>query len=337
MRALAMTWIAGTALAMAGCVLPPVDLEGRACPCAEGWVCVAGICERGERPQIDAGAPRDASMDAPTPVDAGGEDAGREDAGIVELDAGSFDGGRDAGSPDSGSPDSGPPDSGPPDGGPDLTHCDDLHAGALFCDGFEWSYPAGRINWQADLLENGNVTTVTSPAPFFGNRALRGTTTALGGRAAMTATFTPITSGDLWLRGLVYLPSALAVDAISLLYVGAPDGSSGLAIQTYGVTGSARAATWVGPAEYYDATGINIPRDRWVCLQLHTTIADTGGSVELFVNDVGLGPRTNLDTRPNGGFGVITAGIEYSDPATQGPATLYIDEVVLSRTRVPCE
>ncbi|WP_157069712.1 hypothetical protein [Sandaracinus amylolyticus] len=335
MRALAMTWIAWTALAMAGCVLAPVDLEGRACPCGDGWVCVAGICQRDELPPGDAGGLRDAAMDAAS------ADAGRADGGL-EPDAGALDGGPDAGeldagSRDGGSPDAGPPDAGPPDAGRDLTRCDDVHAGAIFCDGFEWPYPAGRVHWSFDLLQDGNVTTVTSPAPFFGDRALRATTTMTGGRAGIGGSFAAITSGDLWLRGLVYLPSALAVDAISLLYIGAADGSSGLAIQTYGVTGSARAATWVGSAEYYDATGINIPRDRWVCLQVHATVADTGGTVELFVNDVGLGPRTGLDTLPNGGFAVITAGIEYSDPATQGPATLYVDEVVLSRTRVPCD
>lgn len=80
------------------CVPDPNQLEGRPCPCAEGFVCVDAIC-------VEGVAPPDAGSDAGDPLDAG-MDAGM-DAGDP-LDAG-MDGDvpRDANPPDAGVP--GPP------------------------------------------------------------------------------------------------------------------------------------------------------------------------------------------------------------------------------------
>jgi len=76
-------------LVLGACNLGEVDLTGKECPCAQGWVCDRSVneCVR----DLDAGP------DA-------GPDAGR-DAGL--------DAGMDAGPPDGG-PDAGPPDAGPP-------------------------------------------------------------------------------------------------------------------------------------------------------------------------------------------------------------------------------
>lgn len=78
--------VASACLVLGACSLGEVDLTGKECPCAQGWVCdrAANECVR----EHD-----------------GGPDAGPEDAG---LDAGPADGGVDGG------PDAGPPDAGPP-------------------------------------------------------------------------------------------------------------------------------------------------------------------------------------------------------------------------------
>lgn len=81
------------ALALVGCRVGEVDLDGLECPCAEGWVCVDEVCQR-----------RDALPDAATPPDLGSpEDAG-VDQGVEDL---GIDQGMDLGS------DAGPPDLGP--------------------------------------------------------------------------------------------------------------------------------------------------------------------------------------------------------------------------------
>ena len=62
-------------LTSVGCVPEAVDLQGRACPCAQGWSCVDDVCIEGEH---DGGAATDSGID---PVDAGMPgDAGAEDA-----------------------------------------------------------------------------------------------------------------------------------------------------------------------------------------------------------------------------------------------------------------
>lgn len=328
-RTWAMAWIAGLALGTAGCVLAPVDLTGRPCPCAQGWSCVEGVCRPEGSAGEDAGTPRDAGADAARdggPVDAAQLDASAADAEVADAEA-----------PDAEAPDAGPADAGAPDGGPGPTRCDDLHAGAIFCDGFEWVYPAGRTGWDWDLLEDGNVDTVVDPTPYLGERALRATTTVAGGRAAIGATLPDaIVDGEMWLRAFFYIPAAQAISAgLSLLYIGAEDGSAGIAFQAYG---GGRASVWIGTQDRWEGTETPLPRDVWTCLQLHVVVDDAAGEVELYLDDVLITVPFTGDTLPlgAGGFRDVEAGIEFSN-ASQGPTTLYVDEVVLSRTRVPCE
>lgn len=309
-------WIA------AGCALAPVDLRGRACPCATGWVCAAGVCV----PSAELDATR---LDA-GPVDAGPDDAGaREDDASAPLDAqlpavdasdAQLDAGTDV------------------DAGPDDTHCDDLYADALFCDGFEFEYPASRGAWDWELVTAavGSLATVSTPTPRIGGRALAATISAASGRAALGADLAaPITDGELWLRGWYYLPSELAIDGLSLLYVGSTGGAVGISFQTHG---GGQAAVWIGTISSWRGTTVPIPRDTWACLQLHVIVSETDGAVEMFVDDFLIARHAAIDTLPiaAGGFGVVEAGIEYSND-TQTPGTLYVDEVVLSRTRVACD
>lgn len=90
-------------LALAGCVLPEVALDGRPCPCVEGFVCDTrtNVCvPKGVDPNLDGG-PRDGGPGAERD---GGDDPNR-DAGEVERDGGvPRDGGpgRDGGPRDAG-------------------------------------------------------------------------------------------------------------------------------------------------------------------------------------------------------------------------------------------
>jgi hypothetical protein len=96
--------IAVAASLPAGCLIAPVDLEGRPCAgesdCVDGWTCREGICVEGVAP------------------DAGVADAGRVDAGA--------DAGQDAGSLDAGPPmDAADPDVCGDDVDGDTEECDD--------------------------------------------------------------------------------------------------------------------------------------------------------------------------------------------------------------------
>ncbi len=131
---------------LGGCVLAELDLQGRGCPCIEGYVCVAEVCVPEGTVADDAGAD-DAA------VDAGPEDGSvAVDMGVAEAgtDAGPVDAIADGGMPDTG-PDAGPADAdpmdaqpedsgldaGPPDTGPMMIPCtSDRHCSApnLVCE-----------------------------------------------------------------------------------------------------------------------------------------------------------------------------------------------------------
>lgn len=322
MRALGTRLSIPLALALAaGCVLAPVDPRGRACPCGPGWACASGICvperelDGGASPEDAGPRPDAAPTDAAPPDDGGALDAGPPDAG--------------------GAPDAGPPDAGPPD----PTHCDDRYAGAIHCDGFEFDYPASRGAWGWDLVTSGSgsLATVSDPRPRLGTRALRARIDAMGSRAAIGVNFSPaIVDGELWLRGWFYFPSALAIDdGLSLLYVGSRDGSEGISFQTYG---GGQAALWIGTISDWRGTTHVLRRDAWTCLTVHVVLAEPNGAIELFVDGTSIARYEGVDTVPlaAGGFAAVEAGIEYSGRA-QSPGTLYVDEVVLSRTFVDCD
>ena len=76
--------------------------------------------------------------------------------------------------------------------------------------------------------------------------------------------------------------------------------------------------------------------DRWQCIEVHVVQSDTDGSVEVFVDGTSVLLQTGFGTRPAGGYGMIGAGITYSSPA-QVPLELYLDELAIGTTRLPCD
>lgn len=237
----------------------------------------------------------------------------------------------DAGAGDAGGADAAP------DGGDDRrTRCDDVLAGALFCDGFEDTDLAGGVlgPWSDTLLRRGgNLETIEDPIRE-GTRALQAFSRMGGGRAAVTATFDPpVFDGALWVREWLYLPASAVIDTVSLLYVGNADGSEGTALQTYD---GGLVSGWIGPSAQWQGTMAPLPRDRWTCLQYRIDVADAGGALELYVDGVSVGRQEGFDTLASGGYTSLEAGIEYTGDA-QEPLTLYIDEVAVGRERMPCE
>ena len=97
------------ALGIAACAPGELDLEGKACPCIDGWVCdaVTETCVR-ESTRVDAGD----RIDAGGPRDGGAPDGGDVDGARMGVDSGPTV--VDSGPHDGGPADAGPIDSGPP-------------------------------------------------------------------------------------------------------------------------------------------------------------------------------------------------------------------------------
>ena len=285
-------------------------------------------CRPGIPPDGDGGA-MDAGRDAAAPPDAATRDSSHLDASR-DLDAG----GADAGRADSGPVDAGPLDGGPPDAGPDDTRCDDLHAGAIFCDGFETApgFPAWSSMWGTD-----GMVSRTTTQTFLGLGALRAQTTVGGGHTAVRRTLaTPLTSGEVYLRAFVFIPSSVtSMGSFSIAQAGY-DGSPWYHV-SLGTTSAGAAQLYLdSEAGGRSVNGRPIPRDVWVCLEAHVFLADTGGFGEMWMNGTHEGRFSDFNTSPARGYERVAAGLPYTEP-TRTTTDVYVDEVVLSRTRIGCD
>lgn len=247
----------------------------------------------------------------------------------------------DAGPPDAGPRDAGPrprdagmPDAGPPDGGPpplDDTACDDAHAGAIFCDGFE----SGDISrWLWDSESNGTVV-IQNASHYRGSYAMRGDWTA-DATAEAYLEARPLTgtrSGDLYLRGYFFMPSSTTFDSLNVYGVGEAGGANDSVVVTFragelGVYPSIPDRTYASSAA--------VPRDRWFCLELHIRVADSG-SVELFLDGASILTQSAIDTLPALGYTRLTAGVDQYTPRTTPSGHMYFDELVLDDAPIGCD
>lgn len=308
-----------------GCVPAALDLNDRACPCTTGWTCdtARNRCVLGDG--TDAARP-DASIDAAASPDTGVDaalDAFRPDSGIdafVPSDAGT-----DAPlAPDTGS------DAGHDGGMPGSTGCSAELATAIVCDGFETD-PGPWVG------RNEHLGTVVGDGlqAARGNRSLHAQTTAGSGHGARYIdTLGPYTSGDLWVRAYVYIPAAAPVSDFTWLSIGesaAPYAGISLGMGTGNTIGSYSTVSMT----YVADAALTLTRDTWTCLELHVAVSDTAGVIEIYRNGTLAASHTGLDTNPGSGFSGFGVGIDYTDPM-QAAMETWVDEVALSRSRLPC-
>jgi hypothetical protein len=316
------------------------SVDGPAC---DGARCIDGVCEDG---RLDGGAldggvrdasadldaqandaetsTIDASLDAPSrdggPLDAPSSapiDAGRD----APIDAGRdapIDGGRDAGV-----------DSGPP-----TTRCGTLGT-TIFCDGFEFVHPSALGPWTRTVITSGSTLATTTSPTFLGSRSLQSrTVTGSVSAALMRDLGASIGGGDVWIRGYFYMPASSGFDWATLIYLFGGEPGDGIAVM---VRGDDSLGIYLGPSDISALHGSRgVRRDAWNCVELHISIADSGGLVEMFLEGLSAGSFGPHDTLPPGGFEELYVGVENSS-ATHPPFTLYTDEVVVARTRMPCE
>ncbi|MBX3272215.1 MAG: hypothetical protein KF729_18265 [Sandaracinaceae bacterium] len=325
-------------IALAGCAVPDLDLEGRRCPCVEGWVCdvardvcvpVGGVADAGTR---DGGATDGGATDG------GATDGGAMDGGAMEAgtDAGALDAGDDAGadaaSLDAGS-DAAAPDAGPP---PPPSLCGTTHASREFCDGFD----TGDLSrWtRSDTGVGGTVRAVTEPV-YRGTHAMRFDcprgcqwASAAVGRYGSGRTL----PSDLWLRAYFYFPSTHP-PSLELIQIGDDEGHQ----TVVGSVWNASVVNWhahnyLGGA-YHDVM-YAIGFDRWVCVELHVSRDATEGGAELFVEGVRRHGELTLDGRgdPMRRLDTFFVGVIYKDP-TDEAQLVYVDEVVVDGARVGCD
>ena len=140
--------------------------------------------------------------------------------------------------------------------------------------------------------------------------------------------FNGVTSGALYLRFSLYVPSGLPIAGLSIARLGRFDATSDFGVDVRLVRdGAVELSTSAGVVQ--GSAGFSIARDRWVCVLVHTEPIETsGGAARVSFDAVQVASASNIDTEPSGGVAAAAAGVE-SIFNGQGAATLYVDGVLL--------
>jgi hypothetical protein len=265
-------------------------------------------------------------------VDAGGRDAATpSDSGVAD-DAGSS---LDAGEVADGA-------TMPHDGGEDVdagvdardSACGRTITDAIFCTGFEDDpLPAG---WLTGM--GGDGARVTDNV-FRGVGALRTESTETGGAQMLWQdVLGGITSGSIYARAYMYVPSGMTTN-VAILSLG--QGESPFQNISLSLANETNIGAWVrtgGDAVSIAPAGATFPRDTWACLQLEVAVSNTAGRVRFSVNGELQGERGGLDTLPTGpGYSAFTAGVQWTPPDHPPGPTIYIDEIAVGTSPIPCD
>lgn len=204
--------------------------------------------------------------------------------------------------------------------------CLDVHAGALFCEGFEdpqlpaWGTPEAGISQ------------VATPA-YRGAGALRAEATGAEAEVRLTAVpFAPRASGDVYTRSWHFVPADTEVSHVEMLGVHNSGGVSGLAILVFDgelrafLAGTGNVATIPGPL---------VPKDTWFCVESHIEIG-AAGSVQVWLDGVSTGQTSGVDTLPGTGIDRIVTGIPFTGQTQVGTAEVFIDELVIDDQPIGC-
>lgn len=312
----------------------------------------AGASETGGHGGANAGA-GSGGMDGSggMAADGGTNEAGStspSDSGVMDSDASGMQssdastGGATPPKPDAGDDDDDDddqgnmPDSGAADSGPIITStlCPE-RPGALFCDSFE---DPMLMRWSDGYTLTTNTTLARSMVrAHTGTWSLLAEITQKGAgtqaRKAMKV-YAKQTSGDAWLRFWSYVPTSsaitvhLSVGVLSELPM--PYDGFELRLLPDHIDINSTAGVFQNAMQF--------PRDRWVCVELHVKIDATDGVYEVYFDGATTPTISSgkANTLPQDGFTAGEVGIHYADP-NQGPAQVWVDDVVMSKSRFPCE
>lgn len=199
--------------------------------------------------------------------------------------------------------------------------------GQLFCESFE--EPTSPLS-----TVEGTVA-IDSARVFRGAKSQHAQTTGTSEPAWMLGAVLPdVVAGDLHARWWVYVPASAPAGQLATVHMvdaAAPFHGVILGVQNdvVDVTCSEAGMTAIST--------VTLPRDRWVCLQLHVAIADgTGGMVEAAVDGAQVAELAGIDTLPANGYRNVHVGL-YATALATGPEELWSDELAVGTLPIACD
>lgn len=194
--------------------------------------------------------------------------------------------------------------------------------GLLACNNFSGS--ASGVSVSTETFGPGASATTDE---FFSGR----TTGDMEG-AHLSATFTAISSGALYLRFSAFVPSSFPIAGINLASIGDPSSGGDFGVDLNLVSdGHVEIKTSGDGAVSAASSTYTLPRDRWLCVLLKVEdIDNTTGRVHVLIDNTQIIAANDVDTLPAGSVTGASAGIDWTF-FNQGPAAVYVDNFVLTR------
>ena len=213
--------------------------------------------------------------------------------------------------------------------------CYDRFESRLACIGFESDLSAAW--WR---IETSGEVVSSAERVYVGEGALHASSQGAGSTAFVGhAAFPLVTSGSLYLRSYIYVPSGVALEGVivhGLSEERDPYGGVSLLLSDHGLEVDVHP-DGPGVSPIFIESMQALPRDRWNCLQLQVTVSEDSGAVRLSLNgELIAASATPLATLPASAYRGVSAGLVYADPS-QGPVELFVDELVADVMPIPCD
>lgn len=195
--------------------------------------------------------------------------------------------------------------------------------GILFCDGFE---DAGLAAWPTHDNNVARDTTIVHS----GSGSLRADSPSTAVSSAVYVQPYPnLTTGELYYRAWIYLPSGPTLSKINLF---GTDGASGQGNVVLVDTNELRL--YNAPDLSTIPTGMAPPRDTWFCIEVNINIGATGWAF-VYLDGTQIGSESGGNTLATGGYTKLGAGALFLGPA-QTALTVYIDDVATGTQPIGC-
>lgn len=218
-------------------------------------------------------------------------------------------------------------DAGPTDAGAEVDAAFDPCTGRLFCDGFE----DGFTPWEVVTHEANQLEIVTSPV-HSGASALRVVTLgAFFAPHGVHADVIPPTTTDIWFRAFYFVPDDDPLD-LQVHNLGGPAGNS-VGVHLLEET-RANLHTYGFPDSRTVSFDRALPRDAWLCIEVHVERDLIDGAYELYFDDERVVFESEVDTVTGGELTTIHVGTVFR--GQPGPAEIFVDDVAVDTARIGC-
>ncbi len=261
-----------------------------------------------------------------------GEDAASaqpDAAAVIPFDGGLLDGGiGDSSSKDAARNDASLSDAAPAsDASRSALGCDAPPQGSVWCADFDTQIPGGSYQ---DAFRGD--TSLVSTLSYRGAGSLEAHVWRSRGYAALSADLTGYTATTVHARGYLFVSSGIVTDDFTVFHLGhwsTPLGGTDIDVTAGKLESYSYASGTIVES------GVDIPRDRWFCLQVSIELAESTGSVRVKIDGNQIIDAPNLATLPAEGLTDFAMGLPWTG-SKQPELSVFIDEVAVGEAPIDC-